>query len=226
MAHPTVGLMLSMWFSATAGTVAESSAAGILWATWLGAGATILAAVVPGVLWFSERKDRKKAQADADAARDRELAGMERRSAQEAEDRRLDQARRVALVQEPTGRIIALNRSEMPIYGVMLVTIRSSRDSPEFRTPRATPIAQREALAPGDSWPTDQAEWVSPLWLRFMDAAGEMWLRDIRGELITVRKMNERGWGPDTQMAAELLLTPEGSPAYRHPSPAERYPEP
>lgn len=40
-----------------------------LWATWLTAGGTILAALVPGVLWFFERRDRKAAQ---DALRDRE----------------------------------------------------------------------------------------------------------------------------------------------------------
>lgn len=176
---------------------------------WVGTVVAAAAAIVPAVLWFFERRDRKKAQAEADDLRTQERAAAERRSEQEAEERRVAQARKVALMRTPKGQITAYNRSDLPIYGLSLVTIKTAE--PPFHARLAAPVESIEGLAPGQVWETTTAPMPQELWLRFMDAAGEMWLRDIRGELLTVHEMLRR-WKSSTHAAAELLLKPEGSP--------------
>lgn len=183
------------------------------WAVWVGTGAAILAAFVPAVLFFFERRDRKSAQAQADQAREREIAAAERRLEQDAEDRRLAQARRVAITRRTEGtEITVYNRSDLPLYGVGLVNIQMPE--PPFTQRLAVLLGSREGMAPGETWTSwfDRGEARQDLWVRFMDAEGRMWLRDIRGELTTVHEMLDRWGGAGIHAQAELLMKPPGSP--------------
>lgn len=96
-----------------------------LWATWLTAGGTILAAPVPGVLWFFERRDRKAAQ-----------AALRAREAQDAEAERTRQAREVFVWREGDresdgnthrDKVVMHNASQLPVFDVIVVGYSSGR---------------------------------------------------------------------------------------------------
>lgn len=159
----------------------------VLWATWLTAGGTILAALVPGVLWFFERRDRKAAQDEVHRLRDEEAKAQEERVANEREAERTRQARGVFVWSRwdldsggPIEGVWMHNGSDLPVFDVMLIGYTHRRGTIFWEEKDG----YREAVLPGKGFAAGGTDMLQPkVWVLFLDAKGVSWARDSEGNL-------------------------------------------
>lgn len=136
------------------------------WGEWLGS----LAAIVPAVLWFFDRKDRKAAEG--------ELIILRQQSADAARE---SQARAVAGWITPEGFFTLHNGSTLPIFDVSATAmLHNIDDEPDFFH-----IGDWEAIAPGSKEleTTYRPHHVLTCFVRFRDSSGSSWERSSTGEL-------------------------------------------
>lgn len=142
-----------------------------LWAIWVTAGATILAAVVPAVLFLLERKDRKSAEHALSVERTSRAAADERRIVAQ----RLSDARKIVgwFDYRPTGPGwvnaggethyaehslfgVVQNASDSPVFDVALYYFESAAAAPNGQTadvpsePVPVKALTWRVVAPGD----------------------------------------------------------------------------
>ncbi|WP_299303299.1 hypothetical protein [uncultured Brachybacterium sp.] len=154
---------------------------------------TIAAAVVPGLLFLVERKDRKKAQSELDA----ELTRQAERERARATEETLTEVRRVAIWNESDAQgspivLHLLNGSAEPIYQVWTFTESMHRYDPssrdEVRSKDGTRVnvgvGHWDVLMPGEhvTKSTRQAA-IMPAWVEFNDVRQRGWRRYNSGKV-------------------------------------------
>lgn len=148
---------------------------------------TILAAVVPAVLFFVERAERMRAQSTLDD----ELRRQAHQEAERAESETMIEARRVAIWNESSTNgspvtIHVLNGSSDPVYQVWAFT-EPMRPIEGRRV--TVGVGHWDVLLPGEhaTKSTHQAA-PMPAWVEFVDVRERRWTRHNNGSV-------ERGSG-------------------------------
>ncbi|MFI6426042.1 hypothetical protein [Promicromonospora sp. NPDC050880] len=136
------------------------------WGEWVGS----LAAIVPAVLWFFDRRDRK-------AAEDQLKELREKTDKAETES----QARAIAGWIDSNGNFTLRNGSSLPIFDVRAGAMLYPVDD----EPYGFDIGEWEALGPGDEVrDTDyRPPHVLTCYVKFRDSSGVRWERSSDGEL-------------------------------------------
>lgn len=143
---------------------------------------TILAALVPAVLFFVERRDRKKAQADLAA----ELRHQAEQEQLRSEEKTMTEARRVAVWNETDGQgspatLHVLNGSSDPVYDVFAFTQPMKPFPDELGH---IGVGHWKVLMPGEhvTKSTRQAA-PMPAWVEFTDVKQRQWTRRNNGNV-------------------------------------------
>lgn len=152
-------------------------------AAWAGAGASTLAAIVPGILFVLERRDRQAAEAQVAAFRERE-----------EQERVMGQARRMTVwttkrATMPLSYVALIdNASDMPVFNVELFAFRLGQDpeTKELRRARTGDFSSG-TMAPGhqEEVKIGYLNTKEPVWVRFTDARDVVWYRCDDGTLTT-----------------------------------------
>jgi len=146
-----------------------------MWLDWLTVIGTLAAAAVPGVLWFVERRDRRRAEANLHAREEADRVSLAERQAREVFVWNV-----VSIYPDDADGVRMLNASELPVFEVTLFGYgahpgRNSLDEDSWS----------DAVMPGKGFGAPSAGTIAgDVWIAFRDASGRHWARSSRGELL------------------------------------------